>query len=458
MHERLNEIMALINCPECNKEISDKAAACIGCGCPITLNQNMNNAPPFKTASEPGSMESSLPNNSSLPESDENRNVTYKPQATPIPPPFSEPKTEATHTSYTAAASNPVILDDIIAVCGSDRARALTLYREATGLGYPEALLIVNNAYDIKYPLSNPVDTPKPFSARTYGYSTSNGIKIAKLICGIISIVVFMIIVFQSCAAGLVNVLESNDDTSGTAGVFLAVSMLIAGIIGIATRNNKGGGITAGAFYLVGGIIAFASLGTFTDLIVWSVLSMLFSMLFLVGSVEKKSSKIIWAVLIIIICIIAIAAQSTTENSEPIISDSSPTTLVPNKEKTFGDLIEFDDLEIVFWNDIEWTIVSNQFSDKDGMDVFLVSMTIKNTKEETHGLNMFYYTRYGSQGTKLDDVGTFFDGEVGLVGNMRSGASQETFMAFLYDGDGDYHVEFSTMFGDVIEVVIPINK
>ena len=27
--------MAMINCPECGKEISDKAAACPNCGCPI---------------------------------------------------------------------------------------------------------------------------------------------------------------------------------------------------------------------------------------------------------------------------------------------------------------------------------------------------------------------------------------------------------------------------------------
>jgi hypothetical protein len=27
--------MALINCPECSKEISDKASTCIGCGCPV---------------------------------------------------------------------------------------------------------------------------------------------------------------------------------------------------------------------------------------------------------------------------------------------------------------------------------------------------------------------------------------------------------------------------------------
>lgn len=28
--------MAMINCPECGKEISDKATVCPNCGCPIT--------------------------------------------------------------------------------------------------------------------------------------------------------------------------------------------------------------------------------------------------------------------------------------------------------------------------------------------------------------------------------------------------------------------------------------
>lgn len=38
--------MAIINCPECGKEISDKAASCPSCGCPIeskTKNRNSKN-------------------------------------------------------------------------------------------------------------------------------------------------------------------------------------------------------------------------------------------------------------------------------------------------------------------------------------------------------------------------------------------------------------------------------
>ena len=30
--------MALINCPECNKQISDKAEICVGCGAPVKKN------------------------------------------------------------------------------------------------------------------------------------------------------------------------------------------------------------------------------------------------------------------------------------------------------------------------------------------------------------------------------------------------------------------------------------
>lgn len=34
--------MALIKCPECGREISDKAASCPGCGCPVKV-QSINN-------------------------------------------------------------------------------------------------------------------------------------------------------------------------------------------------------------------------------------------------------------------------------------------------------------------------------------------------------------------------------------------------------------------------------
>jgi hypothetical protein len=251
--------VALINCPECNKEISDKAAACIGCGCPVT------HPPPFPSESS----------------------IILQPPHAP--------------TSNSVPSGGNINVDDIVAICGNDRARAVALYKEATGLSHSEAMQIILNAYNKKESQNFQTSPKLPFSSGIGRHYSSSGVKTAKLVCGIISIAVFMIIIFQSCAAGFVNMLESNvDDFSGAAGAVLAVLMLIGGIVGITTRNSRGGGITAGVFYLVGGIIGIVSLGTFTDLIVWSILSIAFSLLFIVGSVEKTSSKIIWAVLILL--------------------------------------------------------------------------------------------------------------------------------------------------------------
>ena len=42
--------------------------------------------------------------------------------------------------------------------------------------------------------------------------------------------------------------------------------MLIAGIVGVATRKSKGGGIVAGVFYLLGGLLGIVNYGSFSDL------------------------------------------------------------------------------------------------------------------------------------------------------------------------------------------------
>lgn len=115
--------------------------------------------------------------------------------------------------------------------------------------------------------------------------------KTVKLIIGIISIVLFGIIVFQSCAAGIGNALEDNGETSGSSGVFVAICMLIAGIVGIATRKGIAGGFVSGGFYAVAGIIGISNYGSFGDLMIWSVLSFIFAVVFIVGSIMTKNKK-----------------------------------------------------------------------------------------------------------------------------------------------------------------------
>lgn len=112
--------------------------------------------------------------------------------------------------------------------------------------------------------------------------------KTTKLVLGIISIVLFILVSFQSCAAGLGNALSDSGEVSGTAGILLAFCMLIAGIVGICTRKSKGGGIVAGIFYLIGGLLGITNYGSFSDLAIWSVLCFIFGIVFILGSLKMK--------------------------------------------------------------------------------------------------------------------------------------------------------------------------
>lgn len=111
--------------------------------------------------------------------------------------------------------------------------------------------------------------------------------KTAKLVIGILSMVLFLVIVLQSCIVGVGNVLVENDEISGSAGVFLAICMLVAGIVGVATRKHFAGGIVAGSFYLVGA----CNYGTYSDLLVWSILSACFGVTFILGTILAKVSE-----------------------------------------------------------------------------------------------------------------------------------------------------------------------
>lgn len=112
--------------------------------------------------------------------------------------------------------------------------------------------------------------------------------KIARMILGIVSCVLFVLITFQSCAAGIGNTLAENGEVSGTAGFLLAICMLIAGIVGIACRKNKIGSIVAGCFYVLGGIIGIANVGSYSDLQIWSVLCFVFAAVFIITGILQK--------------------------------------------------------------------------------------------------------------------------------------------------------------------------
>lgn len=110
--------------------------------------------------------------------------------------------------------------------------------------------------------------------------------KTTKLVIGILSIVLSVFVLFQGCTANVRDAIADDGVTAGMTGVVVAVFMLVAGIVAIATRKGKAGGIVAGVFYLLGGLLGRMEAGTyFGDLQIWSALCLIFAAVFILGSI-----------------------------------------------------------------------------------------------------------------------------------------------------------------------------
>ena len=110
-----------------------------------------------------------------------------------------------------------------------------------------------------------------------------------KLVSGILSIILFVIVTFQSCAAGVANSLEANGETSGSAGV-LAILMLAGGIVSVATRNSekKGGNIALIVLFGLAALVGFTGFGSFSDLAIWAGWCLINAILAVVAMIKSK--------------------------------------------------------------------------------------------------------------------------------------------------------------------------
>ncbi len=95
--------------------------------------------------------------------------------------------------------------------------------------------------------------------------------KVWKLVSGILSIVLSVFVVLQSGAAGMVNALEGNGEVSGTAGILVAVMLLVGGIVSIVSRKGgRGGNIAVVILYGLGTLVGFTMAGNYSDLRIWA--------------------------------------------------------------------------------------------------------------------------------------------------------------------------------------------
>lgn len=116
--------------------------------------------------------------------------------------------------------------------------------------------------------------------------------KVWKLVSGILSVILFVFVSFQSCAAGLGNALADNGEVSGSAGIIVAIFMLAGGIVSISTRKGgKGGNIALIIVFGLAALIGFSMAGSYGDLNIWAGWCAINAIIALVALITGKKNK-----------------------------------------------------------------------------------------------------------------------------------------------------------------------
>lgn len=111
-----------------------------------------------------------------------------------------------------------------------------------------------------------------------------------KLVSGILSMVLFVLVAMQSCAAGVVNTLENNGGTSGSVGILVGILMLVGGIVSVSTRKSEGNGGNVALIILFGlaALMGFAGYDNYSDLVVWAFWCLIIAVMAVVAMIKNR--------------------------------------------------------------------------------------------------------------------------------------------------------------------------
>ena len=127
-------------------------------------------------------------------------------------------------------------------------------------------------------------------------------------------------------------------------------------------------------------------------------------------------------------------------------------TLDPNDLPTFqtefalNETFIFDDLEITIIDYIEWSVINDRWSNLHGRHIMILPVTVRNVGNLANSLNSEDVTMFGPDGIQLESLGfATTEDSVIRTGDFRPGAGIESIIHVLYDGDGEYVIEFSNL-------------
>lgn len=95
--------------------------------------------------------------------------------------------------------------------------------------------------------------------------------RVFKIMSGILSIIISLVVIYQSFFAGLLEIVTSSGQPSGVAGLIVAVMLLAGGILSIASSGGSmGADIALISLYGIGALLGFTMAGDYTDLMIWA--------------------------------------------------------------------------------------------------------------------------------------------------------------------------------------------
>jgi|GEM_PF-3020482 len=108
------------------------------------------------------------------------------------------------------------------------------------------------------------------------------------------------------------------------------------------------------------------------------------------------------------------------------------------------EALVFDGWGITIHDEIAWTVFADQTSAFNGHAVFYLPISITNLGEQSRRFSGVSHRTYGPDGLRLSDVFRSFRRDVVHADTveMRPGATVAHYVHVLYNGDGEYVIEF----------------
>lgn len=272
-----------------------------------------------------------------------------------------------------------------------------------------------------------------------------------KLVTGILSIILFAVVSLQSCGVGIANVLSETGETSGTGGLMLAVFMLAGGIVSIVTRKGeKGGNIAVAILYGVASFLGFASIGTYTDLNVWStwcliccVMPILFNIENKMDEEKRKKLKFLKWIIVIVVAIFSLkisysaSDKNNNEDTKSEKQESSEESKNENVTLNVGDSKDVEGLKVSFISAQPYTGDMEYVDVKDGYELWEFEISFENDSDSDVVVSSYDFECYADN-TKTDQ--SFYVDDNGLDATLSGGRKTQG-KVFFEIPQGTEHIE-----------------